>query len=272
MGIMSDTVCKKVIFIIGAGHSGTTLLGMMLGTHPDALFAGEMQESQFLDDETRPVYKRTCRACGTGCPIWNTKTNTKEEIYESVARASGRSIIIDSTKKPLDWVREHAQKLSVSKSLILLTRDPRAVVASNKRKFHQKTIQEHAQEWATQIQKCESLIQYFPGRVARVRYEELATKPRETLQAVCETIELPFNEHMLYPWDSNHHPLRGNMGTQSIAHGNVRALTQVRQTYYENHPKSIVLDERWKTELSASDEEKIKEAAGLLFSVYTWQA
>ena len=34
--------CKKVIFITSAGHSGTTLLGMMLGAEAGIFFAGKV--------------------------------------------------------------------------------------------------------------------------------------------------------------------------------------------------------------------------------------
>ena len=51
-------------WIIGAGHSGSTLLGMMLGAHSSVFYAGEAKKSVFLGDPTKPKRKRECKLCG----------------------------------------------------------------------------------------------------------------------------------------------------------------------------------------------------------------
>jgi hypothetical protein len=268
---MMKTACERVIFIIGAPHSGTTLLGMMLGTHPDALYAGEMQESRFLQDETRPLHKRTCRACGADCPIWRNIAQDEEHIYETLARVGKRSTIIDSTKKPVSWIAEQTELLTkqeINWALILLMRDPRAVVASRMREFSDGALHIHIDNWIRHINECEILVKKFPEKTVRIHYEDLATHPRETLEKGCTEINLPFEEAMLSPWDGDHHPLRGNKGTQSIAYGNADTLTESGQTYYANHPKAIVLDERWKTELDGATQNHIRDAAGEYFTVH----
>lgn len=270
---MSDAeeyFCKKVVFIIGAGHSGTTLLGMMLGTHPDALFASEVLNCQYLEDETRPLHKRSCRVCGPDCKVWG-GIKGEEGIYDELAKRSGKSIVIDSSKKPVQWVERQIPKLQDRDiTLINMKRDVRAIVASHLRKKPDRSIHSILKGWLYQVQACEELASNFPGKVAEVQYEVLASEPEKTLKALCAKIDYEYVPEMLYPWDADHHPLRGNAGTQSIMSGDASYMRPIRQQYYSGHPKAIVLDERWKREIDSDIEKEMQEIAGDLYAKYIW--
>lgn len=270
MLVSASRQCKKVVFIVGAGHSGTTLLGMMLGTHRDALFASEVLNCQYLDDETRPIHKRTCRVCGPRCKVWS---GIKGEvgIYDELAKRSGRSIVIDSSKKPVQWVERQIPKLlDRDISLVYIKRDVRAIVASHLRKKPERTVLSILKGWMYQVEACESLYEKFPDKTASVQYELLAKDPEKTLKQLCEAIDYEYVVEMLYPWDADHHPLRGNAGTQSIMSGDASYMRLVRQQYYQGHPKAIVPDERWKEEISEDIEREMKEIAGDLYAKYIW--
>lgn len=269
--IDTPTTCKKVVFVTGAGHSGTTLLGMMLGTGEDILYAGEVFNCQFLNDETRPLKKRSCRACGIQCPIWK-GLHTGDNVYETLSKRSGRPTIIDSSKIPIGWVEREAVRLSgILRALVFLVRDPRAVVAANLRKHPDRSVGMLAEEWAHQIRRCEDLVARFPGPVVYARYEELVTKPGQTLRTICDGFGIPFEAAMLEPWDADHHPLRGNAGTQSIASGTGALLGDTKRAYYATHPRAIVFDERWKKELDENMERDIEKGAGELYQKYVWE-
>ncbi len=51
---------RRVLWMTGAGHSGSTLLGMMLGAHPEIFYAGEAKKAAYLHDERKPLRKRQC--------------------------------------------------------------------------------------------------------------------------------------------------------------------------------------------------------------------
>jgi len=60
----------KVIYIMGAGHIGSTILDIVLASHPSMESAGEI--SKFVRALCTPNDKRKC-ACGAGlheCPFW----------------------------------------------------------------------------------------------------------------------------------------------------------------------------------------------------------
>src|SRR5262245_25849000 len=88
---------EKVCFVGGAGHSGSTLLGLVLGAHPSVFYAGEANKSRFLGDASIKQRKRTCKTCGETCRIWSA-IDPKAPLYEALAERSGRPIVADSTK------------------------------------------------------------------------------------------------------------------------------------------------------------------------------
>jgi len=255
--------CSKVVFVTGAGHSGTTLLGMMLGTHPDALFAGEVQEFGLKGN-------RICLTCGEACTVWGS-VDANKIVYDELAHASGKSVVIDTSKMIPEWIEPAVASLTGrGASMIFITRDPRAIVASELRYQPELSPTEITVRWRGQMRRCEMLAFNFPGSVVRVQYEELATKPKETLRGICAGIGLSFDERMLCPWDTPGHQLDGNLGVWALATGNTLKLSPKQSLYYINHEKKIKLDERWKRELDEEAVREIREAAKSLFYTYGW--
>lgn len=64
----------KVVYIAGCSYSGTTLLGFLLGSHPQVFFAGEVNQfNRPGPPESLPPQRRTC-TCGSpfdACPVWS---------------------------------------------------------------------------------------------------------------------------------------------------------------------------------------------------------
>lgn len=250
---------ERVCFISGAGHSGSTLLGLVLGSHPRVFYAGEARKSLFFGNERKALRKRMCKVCGPTCKVWGDLDRAAgEDLYEALSRRTGRPIVVDSTKS-IDWIDAQIAVLSalgVKLNMIFLGRDGRAVVGSGVRKYPEKSAREHALEWVSQIGATEALAARFPGTVTRVRYEALATQPKETVETLTAALGIDFVPPMLEPWTSEQHPLGGNAGTQSLLEG---AQTRVggalpisgeKRGYYQEHPRGFVLDLRWQRELS----------------------
>jgi len=57
-----------LIYIMAASHSGSTLLTMLLGGHPQVCTVGELKATDLGDVET---YKCSCREPIKQCPFWN---------------------------------------------------------------------------------------------------------------------------------------------------------------------------------------------------------
>ena len=58
---------NKLAYILAASHSGSTLLSMLLGAHPEAATCGELKAGRFGDVEN---YRCSCGALILKCPFW----------------------------------------------------------------------------------------------------------------------------------------------------------------------------------------------------------
>lgn len=271
---------ERVIFVGGAGHSGTTLLGLVLGAHPSVFYAGEANKSVHLGDEGTKARKRTCKVCGESCRVWSGLEARLAEVdlYEALSERTGRSVIADSTKS-IAWIDAQSAVLAracVRMDLVFLGRDGRAVLASSLRKRPETSAREHAAHWVEQIEATEALAARFPGSVTRVRYEALATDPDRTIAALAAALRLDVVPAMREPWSSEQHPIGGNAGTQSLLEGaRTRAGADLaigggKRDYYAEHPRGFVLDVRWKRELSGEALAAFDAVAGATNRAYAW--
>jgi len=164
----------RVLFVAGAGRSGSTVLDTVLGAHPDAVSCGELagvpehgwKENAFC----------SCGEAASDCPFWSSvrasaeaagfelQTYMQDQAYfeahrikgwrrvredtarfaryaegtlallKAIGEQSGASILVDSSKNPL-----RAYALSrvpgVDVSLLHLVRDGRGVVWSLRKSF-----------------------------------------------------------------------------------------------------------------------------------------
>lgn len=273
---MTPRANTKVCFVGGAGHSGSTLLGLVLGAHPEVFYAGEANKSRFLGDAGTKLRKRTCKVCGESCRVWSGLEARIAEIdlYEALAERTNRPVIADSTKS-IDWIDEQVAMLSargVLLHLFFLGRDGRAVIASGLRKHPETSAREHAAAWVAQIEATEALAARFPGTVTRVRYETLATRPEQTIALVTDALGLTPSEAMRRPFDAEQHPLGGNAGTQSLLETtrDDLAIGGAKRDYYAAHPRGFVLDLRWKTELTREARDAFDEIAGETNRAYAY--
>ncbi|MEM9071144.1 MAG: sulfotransferase family protein [Myxococcota bacterium] len=266
----------STVFIAGAGHSGSTLLGLILGSREDAFYAGEAAKTRFLGDLRKPERKRVCKLCGPGCPIWGDfRVAPEPDLYEQLSRRTDRGWVIDSTKA-VDWLKRQTNQVRRGGGrpiLIFLQRDGRAVLNSRLRKYPERSAATLIDQWRDKMRETQQFYDAFEGTKLGLRYEELATRPKETVEALCQAIGMNFEPAMLNFGDHVHHVLGGNNGTQwqvTKETGWVK-LTDRTRPYYGDHPKGIVLDLRWRDELDAQALSLFEERAGRDNEPFAWE-
>jgi hypothetical protein len=265
------------IMICGAGHSGSTLLGLILNGQSQCFYMGEGGKVRFLGDTRKALRKRACKMCGESCPVWSTFVwDAEQPLYRSVAEHTGTRVIVDSTKNVAwlgDRIRE-ARDSAVTPHLVMLVRDGRAVMNSRFRKYPERDPATQIRDWVEQIEATQDLFDDFDGSKTRLRYEDLATAPEVTIRGLCATVGLDFEPPMLEFGAAEHHPLGGNNGTQYLASRAVGAPMSVGErsrTYYEEHVDGIQLDLRWQTELGAAHRELFDRIAGRFNEPMAWE-
>jgi hypothetical protein len=265
--------------ITGAGHSGSTLLGMVLAGLPGAVYVGEGAKARFLHDPNKPLRKRACKMCGEACAFWaDFHWDGVEAFYPLVAAHAGASIVIDSTKKP-DWIRARAaeaRQAGAAVRLIFLTRDGRAVINSRLRKYPDRDPAGQIEDWMSQMVAADALGAEFGAEALQLRYEDLATDPRGATQRLAAFIGASWREEMIAFEGREYHLLGGNSGTQYLAareqgvSGPVATLNARSKDYYASHGQGIRLDLRWKDELAAEHAALFERLAGTMNAPLAW--
>lgn len=259
MSLNSNRINKRVCFICGAPHSGSTLLGLILGSHSVCFYAGEANKIKFL--HSKNAYKDSmCKVCGRNCPVWGDfYFDDSIDLYEQLSVKTQKPFIIDSTKKP-SWLTTQIKNLEekdVKLYLIYLFRDGRAVINSRLRKYQSSDPMDVIDNWIHHMKQTNMIYQNFPEEKIKIQYKTLALNPSKTIKKLTDILELDFEPSMVEFFRHEHHPLGGNTGTQSLI---VKAqkdsqfttpiqLSERNKYYYKNHPLEIKYDQRWKEEL-----------------------
>ena len=271
----------NAVMVCGAGHSGSTLLGLILDSQSDAFYVGEGGKVRYLHDAKKPIHKRVCKICGEACPVWsNFVWNRDAPLYRQVADHVGASLIIDTTKDT-DWIRARTHELREAGDgacLVLLIRDGRAVVNSRMRKYPDRSPESEIERWLSQIRAGIELYESFDGPKLRVHYETLSRDPKGVIENLCLTFGIAFDPAMLDFQKSRHHPLGGNSATQFVAakdyaaqHGKPFVSSSKRgKPFYEGLDGRIKPDTRWKQEFAESHAELFAKMAGSFNEQISW--
>ena len=263
MILLNGRLNQKVLFISGAGHSGSTLFGLILGSHSKCFFAGETNKTRFFNLKEKVPISKDCKLCGPNCRIWNAiDINSSVDLYEQLSKITNRYLIVDSTKD-ITWLAQQInimEKKNVKLYLIYLLRDGRAVINSWIRKYPNISVESHIYDWMEQIQLTNNFFNHFQGAKLKVHYEDLASYPQRVIKKICKWLEITYEPQMINFFNFDHHPLGGNSGTQFLItkaqkntfEGMIQ-LSDQNIEYYSNHPLNIKLDLRWKKQLKAEN-------------------
>jgi hypothetical protein len=304
---------RKVVFILGPGHCGSTLLDLILGSHSQAFSLAEFHNVTKFVDDPNGATAAVCAICGDTCEFWNHKSplaslkslySQKSIAHKIVGRgvralrnpyspmfaATGKSILIDSSKSPRWFTRQimfrHTWR-DVTPYLIYLARDGRAVANSYFRKYPDRGIASATERWKRSTLSMNRFYESFPfPHKTRVRYENLATSTEAEVRRLCEFLGVEFEPAMLTYWIHDHHPISGNAGTHSLV---IRQRERFGRTppdhrsrvnegdrfyatdHYERLGLGIELDLRWKDELTDDALKTFEDIAGYLNGPFVYE-
>jgi hypothetical protein len=165
----------KVIYVMGAGHSGSTILGVTLGNCAGVFYAGEVEEWLLTSGET-PIggsertefWRRVGAAVTDAHAVFGTEANrciersssvlragrwrtrrrlrgpyrrVAEQLLRSIADTSGADTVVDTSHFPLR-ARELKALPGIDLHLVFLARDAHGVVSSELREIHRHNVAE----------------------------------------------------------------------------------------------------------------------------------
>jgi ornithine cyclodeaminase/alanine dehydrogenase-like protein (mu-crystallin family) len=199
-----------IVTVCGCGRSGTTLTRVMLDSHP-ALFAGP-ESLLFLPKPIDPAdlaFKfdiardeiEDMRRRATG------RAQLIDAFQRRLMSASGKAIWVDKTARNvhrLDYILAHFPRAKV----VHVVRDPRDVVASlkthKKRKIKDGAVVPTGycmpvdlciDRWQLAIEHA--LAHRDCANYHQIQYESLVLHTERTLRALCQFLEVDFDDRML---------------------------------------------------------------------------
>lgn len=170
-------------------------------------------------------------------------------LVEVLARLTEAELVIDSSKAVLH-LKYLLRNPRLNIKVVHLIRDGRAVALSLighglNCSTREETVAAAAREWRRSNEAAECLIELLPStQWLRVHYEELCRQPEAILRRVCEFLDLHPDQITMDFRAREQHVLGNEMRLKSTS--------------------EIRLDERWRTQLSATDLEAFNRVAGPL--------
>lgn len=253
---------KPPIFIGGAGRSGTTLLRVILDSHPNVACGPELKVSQVIaklwyDFQTK--YTSIIKEYGiTAADTNRLFADLIKGLLEKYRLKEGKERIAEKTPSNIN-IFPHLHEMFPDSPLIHVIRDGRDVVASllsmnwqspdGKPMEYTRNVKKAAKFWVTtvtigrrfaQSSKSASKVYY------EVRYEDIVNDPEKCLKPLFDFIDEPWEPIVL-----EYHKLKRNLAHESSAD----------QVYKQLYSTSIG---RWKNDLSPDQLEDVKHSAGAL--------
>lgn len=211
---------KNVIFIVGVGRSGTSLLQSFLNAHPDIAFTPETQfvrkylakaglkakievnpKSFFIDLLNQD--KEFARASTSPETIVAdgkvSVVDTYQTFLDTYTSVKNKNIAGDKDPRNLDLIKTLYQYFPQGK-VIHIIRDPRDVVASRmKADWSSKTpFLLHPMMYNAQFHRGRRIgKQYYGDNYFEIKYETLISDPESPLKAICAFLGVNFEPGML---------------------------------------------------------------------------
>ena len=165
------TQIKYPVFIIGCGHTGTSILLSILGNHSKVYTVPN--ESYLFFENIKNIQKTLC--------LW---------IYQS--KSSKKEVILEKTPSHVHCI-ESIRKIFPRSKFIFIIRDCRDTVLSLvKRGFE---LNESVRRWVNE----NSVIanhKYDPNTL-EIKYESLVSDKENYFQIICKLIGVPFEKEIL---------------------------------------------------------------------------
>lgn len=216
----------RVVYVTSMGHSGSTLLDLLLSAHSRVTSVGEINKLVSRDEPGCSCdHKRVWE-----CPFWGEvevafrrrtgealraarilSGNDREHaahnraLFEAVSEVTGKSIIVDSSKS-LHRLRRLLETAAIEVLPIHLVRGSQGVVYSNLKK---------GRRWLRVSflhgMRVGYTERFLAGRPhVSLDYERLVAAPQESLETIMPAIGLPFEPRQLRWGEPVRHNCEGN--------------------------------------------------------------
>jgi hypothetical protein len=257
----------RVFGIARASFSGSTLLSFMLGVNDQVFATGEAWR-MFRRYRRVVAADRELDCCSIhteNCDFWTPDfieqcdNSGILDLYQRIAGYSEEtSVVVHSFDAKI--YEELLRERTPLDGLIVLFKRPVSFYSSHKQ-HEGGTVASAAAVYASVYRTIQDITERHRVPAATVFYEDLATKPEQTVQALCDWMGLTYEPLMISPWDAADrlHTIGGNVGAymhlwDDASREKVLELPWWGEAYGErgtrwlrDNFRRIELDDRWKS-------------------------
>jgi len=263
-----------VIFVVGMGRSGTTLLTQLLHSHSQISAPFESKflmhlQSKYGKRKTwqvkhREHYLKDLQTDRKLRLYWNIdftlldqqlaalgEQTTYQEYYRQtmlaydVSKAQHTTLLIDKNPFHTQFI-DQLLKLFPEARFIHMVRDPRAAISSSKKINTQRSYPLLAEIWRTSNLRVEQYKKQHQQRFFTLKYEDLVGAPEEQLKRFCTWAAIAFEPAMLEHTRSNTHA------------GQLAAIEQHSHHKAVGQPINKDALDKWKKDLPTADQKNIE--------------
>jgi hypothetical protein len=229
-----NSLVPNPIFILGCGHSGTSLVLAMLGNHPDFYP---------IPDESAVLMKSQVRIEKTF------------KTWDAQCLDMGKKRWIEKTPSHVFYIYRILSFRPNSK-LILMLRDGRDVVCSLRYRKEFNTLEKRIDRWI--YDNVATLPYWSDPRLKIIKYEDLIEAPQSTLQDIFIFLEEDYSEKVL-----QFHETQKFWYSQAIVKPDAILNTEDHNTLRNWQINQPLFDGRgrWKTEMTADEKVVFKAKA-----------
>ncbi len=205
----------RLLFLIGAPRSGSTLLAQMLGAHPSIYAPAEphlltplAHLGYYANVERAPydpvITREAAHALVAALPrgeagYLDALRALADGVYAQLLSASQADLLLDKTPA-YALVLDFVAKLYPQARYVVLTRQPLAVWSSYVDSFFDgdfAVAHAHNPLLERYVPAIARFLRERPVPLVHVRYEDLVTSPEAELARICEHIGVAFHEGMI---------------------------------------------------------------------------
>ena len=206
---------EKLIIIVGAPRSGTTLLARMLGAHSRVHAPAEphvltpLAHLGYYDAVQKAPYNHITSQLGIRALVaslpngendyLNALRAYTDTLYAAILSTTSADLLLDKTPE-YALVLDFVTRLYPGARYVILTRHPMAIWASCIDSFFDGDhIVAHAHE-PTLERYVPAIARFLRDRsvsLCHVSYEELVKAPAQQIRCICEFLDIPFEPRMI---------------------------------------------------------------------------
>ncbi|WP_234434327.1 sulfotransferase family protein [Streptomyces sp. NRRL F-5126] len=198
------------VFVLSSVRSGSTLLRVLLNSHPLIRAPHEMHLRTLEVKQTKVYTEKAMKQLGLDGDelehlLW-------DRILHRELSHSGKELIVDKTPgNALIWRRLH--EAWPDARFVFLLRHPASMVSSLINGRPDRELAQTVAEVKQYVDAVEEARGQLPGLT--VRYEELTEKPTEVTQEICAFLGVEWDRRMLNYGKQEHGPFQAFIGDWS---------------------------------------------------------